>query len=89
MAVSEVFRNTHRLFVDRGLPGYDVEIPQILILPNGENCVSAGSSAKLTNSLGETNFSPAMLSALPILRRYAPLISQYQGDSSFQRLVVT
>ena len=29
MAVSEVFRNTHRLFVGRGLAGYDVEIPQI------------------------------------------------------------
>ncbi|MGB0629052.1 MAG: glutathione S-transferase family protein [Alphaproteobacteria bacterium] len=29
MAVSEVFRNTHRLFVDRGLAGYDVAIPQI------------------------------------------------------------
>ena len=29
MAVSEVFRNTHRLFVVRGLAGYDVDIPQI------------------------------------------------------------
>ena len=29
MAVSEVFRNTHRLFVGRGLAGYDMEIPQI------------------------------------------------------------
>lgn len=29
MAVSEVFRNTHRAFVGRGLAGYDVEIPQI------------------------------------------------------------
>ena len=29
MAVSEVFRNTHRLFVGRGLSGYDMEIPQI------------------------------------------------------------
>ncbi len=29
MAVSEVFRNTHRLFVGRGLSGYDIEIPQI------------------------------------------------------------
>ena len=29
MAVSEVFRNTHKLFVGRGLAGYDREIPQI------------------------------------------------------------
>lgn len=29
MAVSEVFRNTHRLFAGRGLAGYDREIPQI------------------------------------------------------------
>tara|TARA_Y100001970_G_scaffold285054_1_gene403778 strand:- start:14272 stop:14907 length:636 start_codon:yes stop_codon:yes gene_type:complete len=29
MAVSEVFRNTHRLFVGRGLAGYDIQIPQI------------------------------------------------------------
>ena len=29
MAVSEVFRNTHKLFVGRGLAGYDHEIPQI------------------------------------------------------------
>ncbi len=29
MAVSEVFRNTHRMFVGRGLAGYNVEIPQI------------------------------------------------------------
>ena len=29
MAVSEVFRNTHRAFVGRGLAGYDVDIPQI------------------------------------------------------------
>jgi len=29
MAVSEVFRNTHRMFVGRGLAGYDREIPQI------------------------------------------------------------
>ena len=29
MAVSEVFRNTHRLFVGRDLAGYEVDIPQI------------------------------------------------------------
>ncbi len=29
MAVSEVFRNTHKLFAGRGLAGYDREIPQI------------------------------------------------------------
>ena len=29
MAVSEGFRNTHKLFVGRGLAGYDREIPQI------------------------------------------------------------
>ena len=29
MAVSEVFRNTHRMFVGRGLSGYDIDIPQI------------------------------------------------------------
>lgn len=29
MAVSEVFRNTHRAFAGRGLAGYDVDIPQI------------------------------------------------------------
>ena len=29
MAVSEIFRNTHKLFVGRGLAGYDREIPQI------------------------------------------------------------
>lgn len=29
MAVSEVFRNTHRMFVGRGLAGYGHEIPQI------------------------------------------------------------
>jgi len=29
MAVSEIFRNTHKAFVGRGLSGYDVDIPQI------------------------------------------------------------
>ncbi len=29
MAVSEIFRNTHKLFVGRGLAGYDIDIPQI------------------------------------------------------------
>ena len=29
MAVSEVFRNTHKLFVGRGLAGYDRDIPQL------------------------------------------------------------
>lgn len=29
MAISEVFRNTHKVFVGRGLAGYDMDIPQI------------------------------------------------------------
>ena len=56
MAVSEVFRNTHRLFVDRGLPGYDVEIPQIPDLAKRGELRLGRFFSKIDEQLGRNEF---------------------------------
>ena len=56
MAVSEVFRNTHRLFVGRGLAGYDVEIPQIPDLAKRGELRLGKFFEKIDERLGESEY---------------------------------
>ena len=56
MAVSEVFRNTHRLFVGRGLSGYDVEIPQIPELAKRGELRLGRFFRKIDDQLGEHEY---------------------------------
>ena len=81
MAVSEVFRNTHRLFVGRGLAGYDVRYPRSPILRNGENYGLESSLRRSTRGSAKASTSPATFSALPISPRSVPSTSRFLGDS--------
>jgi glutathione S-transferase len=56
MAVSEVFRNTHKLFVGRGLAGYDREIPQIPALAERGNFRLGLFFEKIDEQLGRHEF---------------------------------
>lgn len=56
MAVSEVFRNTHKLFVGRGLSGYDREIPQIPELAERGNLRLGMFFTKIDEQLGSHSF---------------------------------
>ena len=56
MAVSEVFRNTHKLFVGRGLAGYDTEIPQIPELAERGQYRLGLFYSKLDERLGRSEF---------------------------------
>ena len=56
MAVSEVFRNTHKLFVGRGLAGYDREIPQIPELAERGNFRLALFFDKIDEQLGRHQY---------------------------------
>lgn len=56
MAVSEVFRNTHRVFVGRGLAGYDIEIPQIPDLAKRGELRLGKFFEKLDERFGESEY---------------------------------
>jgi len=56
MAVSEVFRNTHKLFAGRGLAGYDRDIPQIPALAERGNFRLGLFFDKIDEQLGRHEF---------------------------------
>jgi glutathione S-transferase len=56
MAVSEVFRNTHKLFAGRGLAGYDRDIPQIPELAERGNFRLGLFFDKIDKQLGRHEF---------------------------------
>lgn len=56
MAISEVFRNTHKAFVGRGLAGYDIDIPQIPELAERGRVRLASFFHKIDAQLAEREF---------------------------------
>ena len=56
MAVSEVFRNTHKLFVGRGLSGYGQDIPQIPDLAKRGELRLGIFYEKINQKLSETQY---------------------------------
>tara|TARA_B100000686_G_C16762330_1_gene959489 strand:- start:866 stop:1501 length:636 start_codon:yes stop_codon:yes gene_type:complete len=56
MAVSEIFRNTHKLFIGRGLSGYDIDIPQIPDLAKRGEIRLASFFEKIDNQLLQNEF---------------------------------
>lgn len=56
MAISEVFRNTHKAFVGRGLAGYDIDIPQIPELAERGRVRLASFFNKMDAQLAEREF---------------------------------
>ena len=56
MAVSEIFRNTHKLFVGRGLAGYNREIPQIPALAERGDLRLGMFFTKIDERLGDQEY---------------------------------
>lgn len=56
MAAGEVFRNTHEAFIDRGLPGFAVPVPQIPALVERGRMRLSKFFEKFDKRLGENRF---------------------------------